>query len=67
MPQRNCEGSGPIHPVGVVSSRGIRRREAGVPQIHWAHEDALEEPNAADIMGCTDRTARDHRVNSVWL
>jgi len=32
MPQRNCEGSGPIHPVGVVSSRGIRRREAGVPQ-----------------------------------
>jgi hypothetical protein len=31
MPQRKPEGSGPVNPVGVVSSRGIRRREAGVP------------------------------------
>ncbi|ATI56847.1 MULTISPECIES: hypothetical protein [Sphingomonas] len=55
---------------GLLYARGrasVTLREAGVPQIHWAHEDALEEPNAADIMGCTDRTARDHRVNSVWL
>lgn len=41
-------------------------RDAGVPQQQWAHEDALEGQNAADIMGCTDRTSRDHRINRVW-
>ncbi|MCH3765124.1 hypothetical protein, partial [Campylobacter coli] len=44
---------------GLLHARGrasIMLREAGVPQTYYAHEDALEGPNAADIMGCTDRT-----------
>lgn len=54
---------------GLLYARGrasILLREAGVPKTYWAHEDALEGPNAADIMGCTDRTSRDHRVNAPW-